>query len=107
MAKVHFSPQAAIKYVGYKSKEFTASLARPKPTLKKGDIVIVDKRTSFNLVNKGFGEFVVVEDIEFVKADVKIVDEIATLKEKLEAFEKHNNELFAKNVELIKQLQGK
>jgi len=104
MAKVHFAPSRAIKYVGSKAKEFTASLARPKPTLKKGDIVIVDKRTAFNLVTKGFGEFVEVEDIEFVKSDVRAADELVTLKEKLLASQNENNTLFAKNVELMKKL---
>ena len=105
MAKVYFAPNKAIKYVGSKSKEFTSSLARPKPVLKKGDIVIVDKKTCFNLVTKGFKEFVEVEDIEFVKSDVKTLAEIKSLTEKLVAFEAENNSLFAKNVELGKELE--
>ena len=104
MAKVHFEPNSAIKYVGPKSKEFASSLARPKPMLKKGDIVIVDKRTAFNLVTKGFGNFVEVKDVEFVKADVKLIEELNSLKEKSAAFEKENNSLFAQKVELTKQL---
>jgi len=106
MAKVHFAPNTAIKYVGSKSKEFSTSLARPKPMLKKGDIIIVDKRSAFNLVNKGFGEFVEVETIEFVKADTQTVEEIAQLKEKLSAFESQNNELFATNVALSLEMDS-
>jgi len=106
MAKVHFAPNSAIKYIGSKHKEFTSSLDRPKPMLKKGDIVIVDKRTSFNLVTKGFGEFIVVEDIEFVKADTKAVKELEDLKEQLAAFKNENNNLFSKNVELTKYISA-
>jgi hypothetical protein len=74
MAKVYFAPFSAIKYIGAKAKVFNTYLASPKPTLKKGDILIVDKVTAFNLVKKGFGEFVDVADIEFSKADVQRVD---------------------------------
>jgi len=86
MAKVYYEPYKAIKYVGTKAKVFNTSLARPKPTLKKGDIVIVDKVTAFNLVNKGFGEFVSVDAIEFVKADkenAEIVEQLQDENEKL------------------------
>lgn len=81
MAKVHFAPYSAIKYVGSKAKDFNTSLARPKPTLKKGDIVIVEKKDAFNLVSKGFGEFVTVDAIEFKKADVanELEDEVLRL----------------------------
>jgi len=106
MAKVHFAPSSAIKYIGNKSKEFTSSLAKPKPRLKKGDIVIVDKRTAFNLVTKGFGDFVEVSAIEFLKSDIKTLDEFETLKERLLASQNENNALFAKNVELTKQLNA-
>ena len=104
MAKVYYEPYKAIKYVGTKAKVLNTSLARPKPILKKGDIVIVDHVTAFNLVNKGFGDFVYVDIIEFVKSDVRAADELVSIKEKLVAFENENNELFAKNVELTKQL---
>jgi hypothetical protein len=67
MAKVHFAPNSAIRYVGAETKEFTNSLARPKPVLEYGDIIIVDRRTAFNLVNKGFGEYEDVEAIEIAK----------------------------------------
>jgi hypothetical protein len=76
MATVHFAPYSAIKYIGSKAKVFHTSLARPKPKLKKGDIVIVDKKTAFNLVHKGFGEFELVEDISFVKADIQRAEEL-------------------------------
>ena len=95
MAKVHFAPYRAIKYTGAKAKEFSGSLARPRPILKKGDIVIVDKKTAFNLTRKGFDNFVEVKDIEFVKADINNIP----LVEKLEAFEKHNNELLSNLVD--------
>jgi len=88
MAKVHFAPNSAIKYVGAKSKEFVTSLARPKPRLKKGDIVIVDKKTAFNLVTKGFGDFENVEAIEFVKNDVATSNEITLLKAENEELKK-------------------
>ena len=104
MAKVYYEPYKAIKYVGTKAKVFNTSLARPKPKLVKGDIVVVDKVTAFNLVNKGFGDFVYEEKIEFVKADKELLQKLEKLQEKLLAFENENNELFAKNVELSKQL---
>jgi len=120
MAKVHFAPNSAIKYVGSKAKVFDTSLARPKPTIKKGDIIIVDKRTAFNLTHKGFGDFKEVDSIEFVKSDVHTAETISKLKEELgvalkslasdedseelKAYKTQNNELFAKNVELTKEL---
>lgn len=106
MAKVHFAPYEAIKYVGSKSKEFSASLARPKPTLKKGDIIIVDKKTAFNLTVKGFGEFVEVEDISFTKSDIATEIYISELKEKLKAYENENNALFSAKVELNAKLKA-
>lgn len=96
MAKVHFAPFSAIKYVGSKAKVFNTSLARPKPTLKKGDIVIVDKKTAFNLVHKGFGEFSDVTEIEFIKGDVQAAQDMEAMAEKCKAFEDENNSLFAK-----------
>lgn len=64
MAKVLFAPFYAVKYIGSETKEFTSSLARPRPSISTGDIVIVDKRTAFNLVEKGFGDFEMVSNIE-------------------------------------------
>lgn len=69
MAKVYFAPMCAVKYTGAKPKEFVHSLARPKPVLRRGDIVILDKKTAFNLTTKGYDEYVYVDAIEFVKAD--------------------------------------
>lgn len=83
MAKVHFAPNSAIKYVGSKAKVFDTSVARPKPMLKKGDIVVVDRKTAFNLVHKGFGDFKAVESIEFIKADAQTAETIAKLKAEL------------------------
>ena len=81
MAKVYYEPYKAIKYVGAKAKVFHTSLARPKPKLVKGDIVIVDKVTAFNLVNKGFGDFVSVDTIEFVKSEKDNAERISLLEE--------------------------
>ena len=104
MAKVHFAPYSAIKYTGSKAKEFSTSLARPKPVLKKGDIVIVDKRSAFNLVNKGFGEFVEVDEISFTKGDVAAEEMIQNLKDERDAYENENNSLFARLEEVTKKL---
>ncbi|MDQ7044726.1 MAG: hypothetical protein Q9M40_07065 [Sulfurimonas sp.] len=104
MAKVHFAPNCAIKYVGSKAKVFNTSVARPKPTLKKGDIIIVDKKTAFNLVTKGFGEFVNVDEISYTKADTKVEVELQDLRDELDAYKNENNALFMKNVELTKLL---
>ena len=87
MAKVHFAPYSAIKYVGAKAKDFNTSLARPKPKLVKGDIIIVDKKTAFNLTHKGFGEYENVELIEFVKADKETAATILELQQKIESLE--------------------
>ena len=122
MARVLFEPNCAVKYVGAKAKVFDTSIARPKPTIKKGDIIIVDKRTAFNLTQKGFGDFKAVENIEFVKSDVNTAETISKLKEELgvaltllaedgdseelQAYKTQNNELFAKNVELTKELEA-
>lgn len=105
MARVYFGPNAAIKYVGAKPKEFTHSLARPKPVLKKGDIVIVNKRTAFNQVKKGFGNFTEVDEISFVKADKDTASKLQELEEKLADsidLEKHT-EVLKENQELIKE----
>jgi hypothetical protein len=102
MATVYFGPFKAVKYVGKKTKPFSTSLARPKPTLRRGDIVILEKRAAFNLVKKGFEEFEYVESIEFVKADRETAKtlnamslEIETLKAALERSEAERTELVA------------
>ena len=95
MAKVHFAPSVAIRYVGAKQKEFTHSLARPKPMIKRGDIIIVDKKTAFNLVQKGYEEFVNVKTIEFIKADAKTAELIDTLERENEALKVRITELEA------------
>lgn len=71
MAKVYFAPYKAMKFKGDTPKEYAGSLARPKPKLRRGDIVIVDSRTAFNAVNNGFGEFEAVESIEFTRKDTQ------------------------------------
>lgn len=106
MATVYFGPYNAIKYVGTKAKEFTPSLARPKPILKKGDIVIVDKTTAFNLVNKGFGDYVKVDAIEFVKSDTQNFEQLEKLKAKVETTEAQNIDLFARNANLTTELDA-
>lgn len=105
MAKVYFAPNRAIKYIGSRVKEFHISLARPKPKLKKGDIVIVDKKTAFNLVHKGFDEFETADSIEFVKADTKNAEALTELdnqnRELININDKLNRELEALNNEII------
>ncbi len=106
MAKVYFAPNRAIKYIGSRVKEFHTSLARPKPKLKKGDIVIVDRKTAFNLVHKGFDEFEAVDSIEFVKADTKNAQRLKILNaensELVTANDKLNKENDELNNEIIK-----
>ncbi|MGB3988532.1 MAG: hypothetical protein WBK67_02445 [Minisyncoccales bacterium] len=98
MAKVHFAPYSAIKYVGSKAKDFNTSLARPKPTLKKGDIVIVEKKDAFNLVSKGYGEFVMVDEIAFLKADIENADALKELEDEVLRLTEENAKL---NAELL------
>lgn len=108
MAKVYFAPNCAIKYVGAKSKEFNTSLARPKPILKKGDIIIVDKRSAFNLTQKGFGEFDMVESIEFVKSDIDNAKKTDDTQAHADALSSENevlrksNEAFMLEIEVLK-----
>lgn len=87
MAKVHYAPYEAVKYVGKKAKEFKHSTARPRPTLKRGDFAIVDRRTAFTLVEKGFGEFERAQEIAFVKADQKANDRIEELQAYIDELE--------------------
>jgi hypothetical protein len=98
MARVYFGPYAAIKYVGRKKKLLATSRARPKPELRFGDIVIVEKKTAFNNVKKGFGEFEYVDKIEFVKADRESA-------EKIEALQQRVDELEAEKESLLKSLE--
>lgn len=104
MAKVHFAPYSAIKYIGSKAKDFNTSLARPKPTLKKGDIVIVEKKDAFNLVSKGFGEFVAVDDIEFTKKDSENADAINELENEIIRLTDDNARLESQNAALLLEL---
>ncbi len=87
MATVHFKPSSAIKYVGRKDKEFNYSLARPFPILSRGDIVITDEITAYNLVNNKFSNFVAVDEIYFTRKDS---DEYKYLHENLK---EHKEEL--------------
>ena len=93
MAKVHFAPYSAVKYVGSKAKELSTSLARPKPILKKGDIVIVEKKDAFNLVTKGYGDFVFVDVIEFKKGDVATSAMLDALEAGQKSLQEHNAKL--------------
>jgi len=72
MTKVYFTPYSAVRYIDTKAKEFKGSLARPRPMLKNGDIVIVDKKTAFNLTKKGFDNFTEVTDIEFEQVNIEL-----------------------------------
>lgn len=72
MSQLYFAPFSAVKYVGEEPKEFAHSLARPKPTLKKGDIVVVEKKTAHILVTRGFGDFVEVDNVELANAKVNV-----------------------------------
>jgi hypothetical protein len=104
MSKIHFAPNSAIRYVGAETKEFTTSLARPKPLLKKGDIVIVDRRTAFNLVHKGFDEYEDVEAISFSKNDVANAEQITKLVEANAVLTAENDALKAELAEALKLL---
>jgi len=68
MPKLYFAPSHAVRYIGKEPKEFAYSLARPKPMLENGDIVVVDKRTAHTLTRKGFGEFEEVDNIALADA---------------------------------------
>lgn len=99
MAKVYFGPYRAVKYTGKKHKELSTSMARPKPVLKRGDIVILEKRSAFNKVNKGFEEFEYVDEIEFVKADKEAANMITEL-------ERRNDELASENAALSEMVES-
>jgi len=47
--------------------------------VKKGDIVIVDRTSAFNLTTKGFGDFILVDEIEFLKRDISTAERIESL----------------------------
>ena len=83
MKKLYFSPAVAARYIGDDGKDFAASLARPKPILNHGDIVITDKRTAYNLINKGFGQYESVESIEIPDVD-ELISENKHLKNECE-----------------------
>ncbi len=104
MATVHFKPYSAVKYVGSKSKEHLTSLARPKPVLKKGDILIVDKRQAANMTTKGFGEFIAVDDISFVKADVATAQDLKEHKDEVERLTEYT-QVLEEQIETAKQMQ--
>jgi hypothetical protein len=107
MAKVHFLPYCAVKYVGSNLKELAVSTARPKPILKKGDLVIVDKRMGFNLVKKGFDQFEPVKDISFVKADKEAfikIENLETLVLKLEEKSKEDSKNTDIKIEALETL---
>jgi len=81
--KLYYAPAVAVRYIGADGKDFAASLARPKPMLNNGDFVITDKRTAYNLINKGFGQYESVESIEIPDAD-ELLAEIERLKDECE-----------------------
>lgn len=111
MATVYFAPNAAVRYVGKKHKELATSLARPKPILKQGDIVVLDKRSAFNMTTKGFGDFVAVESISFTKKDKlteeelkALQEEISQLREEVLVLQEERKSLQDKNMELAQKL---
>lgn len=92
--KIFFLPNVAIEYIGDKEQEFSRSLARPKPIVKKGDVVIMDKVNAYNIVKmfptlwkKVEGECVEVANDEELKLAVE------ELEERVEELESENEEL--------------
>lgn len=106
MATVYFKPSAAVRYMGRKQKEFPLSLARPRPKLRLGDIVIVDRATAYKLTKKGFGEFEQVESIDFVKKEAEEYLHTLEMEAKVEALTEENERLAAQNEELTKALNA-
>jgi hypothetical protein len=105
MATVHFAPQEAIKYTGKKAMEFTYSLARPKPVLKQGDIVIVDKRTAQILTRSSLYAFESVDEISFNKSDVASAQKIESLEEELSEVTKQRDDVQSKLEDLEESLK--
>lgn len=78
---------AAVIYIGEVEKEFTRSPFSPKPMLKNGDIVVLDKLHAYNLSKLLPTEF------EMLDKNVIEVEEEDELLEIIEEFKKENEEL--------------
>lgn len=104
MAKVYFGPYKAVKYVGQKKKTLHVSLARPKPELMRGDIVIVDKMQAFNLTQKGHGDFLEIDSIEFVKAETEASVRMNQIEAENDVLQAENEALHSANEQLKAEL---
>jgi len=106
MAKVHFAPNCIVKYIGENPKEFTHSLARPRPILSKGDLVVVDKRTCFNLTVKGFGEFEEIKELSILDENIDTFEAFEQQKEELEKLRGEVKTLEELNISLLESLEA-
>ncbi len=89
--KVHFKPFGALRYTGIKPSEFAYSTARPKPTLNRGDIVIVSKLDAYNIGKNRFSPFEEVKLIDIEQDSYK--EQISKMAKKLKEFRLENESL--------------
>ncbi len=94
MSKIYFKPYAAIRYIGEKEQEFTRSLARPKPIVKKGDVCIVTVKDGYNLCR------MLPTLWEKIDCDFLVVDGTYELEERVKELEEKLLELESENEEL-------
>lgn len=78
--KIYLGALSAIEYLGDKEKEFTRSPFSPKPVVKKGDIIILEKIHGYNISKLLPSEWKLLEDklIE-VHNDTTLIEKIAEL----------------------------
>ena len=78
--KIYLGGLSAIEYLGDKEKEFTRSPFSPKPIVKKGDIVVLEKIHAYNLSKLLPSEWKLIDDnLVNIDSDSTLIEKIAEL----------------------------
>lgn len=78
--KIYLGGLSAVEYLGDKEKEFTRSPFSPKPIVKKGDLVILEKIHAYNLSKLLPSEWKLIDDnLVNIDSDSTLIEKIAEL----------------------------
>lgn len=78
--KIYLGGLSAVEYLGDKEKEFTRSPFSPKPIVKKGDLVVLEKIHAYNLSKLLPSEWKLIDDnLVNIDSDSTLIEKIAEL----------------------------
>lgn len=78
--KIYLGGLSVVEYLGDKEKEFTRSPFSPKPIVKKGDLVVLEKIHAYNLSKLLPSEWKLIDDnLVNIDSDSTLIEKIAEL----------------------------